>query len=105
MTFRQVEKIVEALSYSFIKHKLCPRINSNYECTPNLKFLAIFSENRPEWYISELAAISDSVCIVPVAVEQQFLSHKRIAKLLNDTEATTIAVSAKTISTILQLKA
>jgi long-subunit acyl-CoA synthetase (AMP-forming) len=101
MTFRQVETVVEALSYSFIKHKLCPRITSNCEGTPDLKFLAIFAENRPEWYISELAAVSDSVCIVPVAVEQQFLSHKRIAKLLNDTQATTIAVSAKTISSIL----
>lgn len=39
-----------------------------------MKFIGIFSENRREWYMTELAAMSDSVCLVPIAVEQQFLT-------------------------------
>jgi long-subunit acyl-CoA synthetase (AMP-forming) len=33
-----------------------------------MKLMGIFSENRLEWFISELACCSDSIAIVPVPV-------------------------------------
>lgn len=69
-TFLEVDEDVEALSIAFVKHNLCPVVESNVEGTPDLKFIGIFSENRCEWYMTELAAMSDSVCLVPIAVEQ-----------------------------------
>ena len=68
-TFSEVNQLVEALSAAIIKKKLCPLIKSTVEGTPDLKMLAIFSENRPEWYITQLASVSDSTCLVPIAVE------------------------------------
>jgi len=32
------------------------------------RFMGIFSENRPEWFLTELACIGDSISIVPVPV-------------------------------------
>ena len=66
--------------------------------------MAIFSENRTEWFMTELACCANSVCIVPVAVEQQFTSNERVCSILNITEVESICVSRKTIGLILDLK-
>jgi long-subunit acyl-CoA synthetase (AMP-forming) len=69
-TWQEIDDYVEAVSRSFVKKGFCPVVKSEVPGTPDLKFMGIFSENRPEWIISELAACSDSVVIVPLAVEQ-----------------------------------
>jgi long-subunit acyl-CoA synthetase (AMP-forming) len=68
-TYQETDDIVEAFARTLVKRKLCPVIKSETEGTPDVKFLAIFSENRRQWFMTELAACSDSICIVPVAVE------------------------------------
>ncbi len=78
LTFQEVDDIVEAFSRSIVSRKLCPITPSNEEGTPDLKFIGIFSENRREWYMTELSACSDSIVTVPIAVEQQFLDETRI---------------------------
>ena len=67
-TFSQVDYGVEALSKAIVTKKLCPLIQSNVDGTPDLKFMAIFSENREEWIMTQLACCSDSICIVPIAI-------------------------------------
>lgn len=67
-TFKEVDKDVEALSRTLKKRKLCPLIKSEVKGTPDLKFIGIFSENRPEFFITELACVSDSVTVVPISV-------------------------------------
>jgi len=47
---------------------MCPLVKSDVNGTPDLKFIGIFSENRPEFFITELACISDSVTVVPISV-------------------------------------
>ena len=69
LTFYEVDEIVEAFSRTLIYRQLCPVIPSNVEGTPDLKFIGIFSENRREWYMTELSACSDSIVTVPIAVE------------------------------------
>jgi long-subunit acyl-CoA synthetase (AMP-forming) len=58
---------VEDLSKIIIKKKLCPIMKSDVEGTPDLKFMGIFSENRPEWIMTEIACCSDSIVIVPIS--------------------------------------
>jgi len=62
---------------------MCPIIESQTQGTPNLKFMGIFSENRPEWYMTELACCSDDICVVPIAVEVQFLDENRISSIID----------------------
>lgn len=83
---------------------MCPVIKSNVKGTPDLKFIGIFSENRKEWYMMQLACCSDSICIIPVAVEDQFLNEDRIVKLLNETQMKTICVTSKTWELMIDLK-
>ena len=47
---------------------MCPWVKSSVEGTPDFKFMGIFSENRLEWIMTELACCSDSICVVPVSV-------------------------------------
>jgi len=58
--------------------------------------MGIFSENRLEFYITQLACISDSVAIVPIAVDAQFLEQERVSKIIDSTGLSTVCVSEKT---------
>jgi len=69
-----------------------------------MKYIGIFSENRKEWYMAQLAAMSDSITIVPIAVELQFLETERVVDIIKKTGLTTLCVSQKTIQIILDLK-
>lgn len=69
-----------------------------------MKFIGIFSENRKEWFMTELAACGDSICVVPLAVQQQFMTEERISKIINDTNLSTLCVTKKTAGIILELK-
>lgn len=104
-TFGETDAIVEAISRTIIQRKLCPLESSVIHGTPDLKMMGIFSENRPQWFMTELACCSDSICVVPVAVEEQFLNEDRVSKLINLTNMTTICVSSFTFGAILNLKA
>lgn len=84
-TFLEVNQDVEALASSLRNKELCPLLQSDVGGTPDLSMLAIFSENRPEWFITTLASTSESICVVPIAVEQQFLSELRIQQILEST--------------------
>jgi long-subunit acyl-CoA synthetase (AMP-forming) len=69
-----------------------------------MKFVGIFSENRMQWFMTELACCSDSICIVPIAVENQYMNEDRISSIINQTEMTTVCVSKLTIGVVLDLK-
>ena len=66
--------------------------------------MGIFSENCPEFYITELACISDSVTIVPISADAQFLESERVSNIIEATGLTTICVSSKTGGFLLDLK-
>jgi long-subunit acyl-CoA synthetase (AMP-forming) len=66
--------------------------------------MGIFSENCPEFYITELACISDSVTIVPISADAQFLEAERVTSIIEATGLSTICVSSKTGGFLLDLK-
>lgn len=68
-TWKETDDIVEALANAIIKKKLCKVTKSDVEGTPDLKMMGIFSENRTQWIMIELACCSDSITIVPISVE------------------------------------
>jgi long-chain acyl-CoA synthetase len=74
------------------------------EQTPDLKFMGIFSENRMEWIMTELSCCGDSICLVPLAIENQFMNEDRISGVINKTQLLTLCVSKGTIGVILDLK-
>ena len=69
-----------------------------------MKFLGIFSENRLEWIMTEIACCSDSITVVPLAVENQFMNEERIQNIINITELSVICVSKATIGVLLDMK-
>lgn len=103
-TFEEVDEYVEALSRSIIHRKFCPYLKSGVEGTPDMKFLGIFSENRLEWIMTEIACCSDSITVVPLAVENQFMNEERIQNIINITELSVICVSKATIGVLLDMK-
>ena len=69
-----------------------------------MKMIAIFSENRPEWFMTVLACCSTSICVVPIAVDDMFMREERIQNILDLTQIETICISVKTIGMILDIK-
>lgn len=54
--------------------------------------------------MAELAACSDSICIVPVPVVAQFLDDEHISNIIELTEIKTFCASRATIGVLLDLK-
>lgn len=54
--------------------------------------------------MTELACISDSVTIVPISADAQFLDSERVTSIIEATGLTTICVSSKTGGFLLDLK-
>ena len=44
--------MVEHLSRVIVKKNFCPVIQSHVQGTPDMKFMGIYSENRPEWFMT-----------------------------------------------------
>lgn len=66
--------------------------------------MGIFSENRHEWVVAELACTSDSIVIVPLVNQNEFANEETIQKIIEKTELTTICASNNTVDLILKLK-
>lgn len=73
-------------------------------CAEDDKFIAIFSETRLEWIVTQMAACSDSITIVPISVQRELLDEERISFILETTGVSTIFCSQKTISIVFDLK-
>jgi long-chain acyl-CoA synthetase len=83
LSYGEMQKKVDAVAAAFISHGL--------EAGDRV---AILSENRPEWAIVDIAAQSIGVATVPIYTS---LSPTEIQYILNDSGATMIAVSNKSL--------
>ena len=62
--------------------------------------VGIYSENRPEWVIAELACIRESITIVPIFSRA---SPSYVAGILDQTHVRTVFVSNSTCIPILSI--
>lgn len=104
LTYKDIDIKVEAFSTEIIKMNLCPIIPSDTEGTPDLKFMGIFSENRPEWIVAELACCSDSICIVPLVNQNEFANENTVKEIIEKTQLKTVCASNNTVDFIFKLK-
>jgi long-chain acyl-CoA synthetase len=63
--------------------------------------MGIFSKNREEWAIVDLACMSSSVCIVPF---YDSLGPVALSFVINQTEVTTMCIEGGQIETFVKLR-
>ena len=78
--------------------KLCPQVQTEHDGT--FKFMGIYSKNREEWVISDLASHANSVTVVTI---YDTLGDQAIEYILNQTQLTTTVVEEKGIEKLAQL--
>ena len=66
-----------------------------------LKLVGIFSKNRYEWLVADIACCIYGVTIVPL---YETLGTENLSYCLNHSEITTLFVSGETAKTLLKLK-
>ena len=65
------------------------------------RMMGFFSENRPEFILTELACISDNITIVPVPTKSaEYLS---VSQIIDLTELRTLCVTKNTLPLILEM--
>jgi long-chain acyl-CoA synthetase len=71
------------------------------DANEGLKLVGIFSKNRYEWLVSDIACCIFGVTIVPL---YETLGMENLSYCLNHSEITTCFVSGETAKTLLKLK-
>lgn len=84
-TYREVADEAEHLSYGLIALELVPEVDG-------LKVIGIRSKNRAEWYISHIANMYQSITTVGI---YDNMSPVGTMFIVNETEITTLAISAE----------
>ena len=74
-SYAEVDAMVEQLSRALQRNNLG-------KCDADEKLIAIFSETRLEWLVTELAACSDSIVLVPISVQRELLHEERICFII-----------------------
>lgn len=77
---------------------LCPTIQLENE--EPMRFLGIYSRNKPEWLLSYLGAVRDSITIVTI---YDTLGDIALAHIFEQTQLTTAVVEIKALGKMLQL--
>ena len=77
---------------------LCPPIQLENE--DPMRFLGIYSRNKPEWLLSYLGAIRNSITIVTI---YDTLGDIALAHIFEETKLTTVVIEIKSLTKMLQL--
>ena len=63
--------------------------------------MGLFSENRPEFVLTELACISDNITIVPIPTKSA--EYSSVSQIMDLTELRTLCVTKYTLPLILEM--
>ena len=66
--------------------------------------MGIFSENRYEWFTTQIACRSVSIVVVPISLQSYFQAEDFIIKVFESTELQTVCVSRMTLGVVLELR-
>ena len=96
-TWAEVDSIAQDLARGMRSLNLLPEIQNE----GHWKFTGIYSKNREEWIITELASISQSGTTVAF---YDTLGPDSVEFVINQTQLTTIFCAGQYVKTLLQLK-
>ena len=97
-TYKQVRDNAISFAKGVEKLGLCPEVES--KLNGKFKFLGIYSRNRPEWVIADLASHCNSVTVVTI---YDTLGLQAIEYILTQTQLTTIVIESIGLKKILEL--
>ena len=66
MTFREAENAIDELAEGMQELAICTEQTFPEHLDEGWNIIGMFSENRPEYVLMEIACISDSVTVVPI---------------------------------------
>ncbi|MCQ2820170.1 MAG: AMP-binding protein [archaeon] len=98
-TYKEVQQEVIKFAKGVSLLNLCPEIKTKENGI--LKFLGIYSRNREEWLISDIASHMNSVVIVPI---YDTLGDNTISFILSETQLTTIAMESINIKKLNKIR-
>ena len=98
-TYKEVDVMVREFSIGLMSLGLCPEVESPKDGL--FKFLGIYSKNREEWIVADLAAHLNSVTVVTF---YDTLGDDTIGYVLDQTKLTTIVMESKNLHKLNVLK-
>lgn len=98
MTYGQAQEYSTGLAKSIIHKNLCPKKEMDGR---NLRILGIYSKNREEWAMTDIACILSNISTVAI---YETLGDKSIEYVINQTEMETIALGEDKLMHICKLK-
>ena len=98
-TYKEVDEIVNNFAKGIYGYNLCPESETREH--GKLKFLGIYSKNREEWLISDIASHMNSIIITPI---YDTLGDDVISYILHETQMTTVAMESATLAKLNKLK-
>lgn len=99
-SFKQVSEETDALAKGMTLLDLCPSIEGE-EGGPQMRFTGIWSKNREEWHITELASMK---CNSTVVGFYDAMSDKAVDYIIKQCQFTTIFGSAAYLAKVVNLK-
>ena len=98
MTYEEANTKLENFSKGLNIMKLCPEIKLKNE--EPMRFLGIYSRNKPEWLIAYLGAIRDSITIVTI---YDTLGDIALEHIFEQTQIITVVIEIKAMKKMLKL--
>lgn len=97
-TYAEVYEMAKFLARSLINYDLCPKIKSE---EGEFRLLGLYSKNREEWCITDMACVISNVVSVPL---YDTLGDNSVSFIVAQTEVTTIVLGKDKIDHIVKLK-
>lgn len=98
-TYKEIEELVVKLCKGMTKNNFCPEIINEDKA---FKFLGIYSKNREEWVITDLACQLNSITVVTI---YDTLGLNALEFIFNQTQLTTLLLENNCLIKIMKLKA
>jgi long-chain acyl-CoA synthetase len=97
MTYVEVYEKAKYLARAINGKELCPNITIDDKV---YKMMGLYSRNRPEWCITDIACVLNSIVSIPL---YDTLGDNSVSFIVNQTEMTTIAMGKDKIDNIIKV--
>jgi long-subunit acyl-CoA synthetase (AMP-forming) len=98
MTYVEVYEKAKYLARAINSKELCPDITIDDKA---YKMMGLYSRNRPEWCIADVACVLNSIVSIPL---YDTLGDNSVSFIVNQTEMTSIAMGKDKIDNIIKVR-